>query len=1285
MDRPRANSVMQVRSSQSAFQLRASKLFQKVSSKFTRSSPDPGGTPSIRRGPYMHSASLDGGVKPYMSQPMLGLMLSTVEDNGDSDGSDSPVRSEMDNSPLPHASTRPPLPSRAIPPTPNSNSAKPPLSLNSNPPSVNLPIVTPPTPVSPTTLDSQHAEQHPTRRDSLPALRRSRSQTLSDGRNWSRPSSTVFGASAQAALGMGIAVALGGNTTPGEPSSISTVSPTSSYATARASAISTASTSDQSVLSGLPVLDRQETVTSGLPLLPSNTSSAVNGVPVDGLPFGAAPAVDPHQYYPVQRTSISTITPPLTPSTSSQKQPTNDHRRASVASFASVTSVDSFTTARSGGWSEDEANDDDEGGMTPTVGDDEAKDIVMPLENITLSREDTLRGGEPRERAETLRGTTAPPHFVLNSPTSSKIIVRDSPPTPTRSNPPSPTTSTINPSSSPSTSFSPPSSPKALSPPRSPMRAASLPPITTVPLVIPTAPIPSIPPRSSVILRASPSSGSLSGSPWGSENPSTIPRTRTASAGNPSPSSAMSTSTVTRSFTGTLPARRPPSIPMSLHRYSMAFNPGAPLSPGGSDLGRLSPSIIVRQPPLAIPVLKLPSISSPAPEPSPASSGTVGRRSSVIFGPHGAHERETSKAVVKSMPALAMEGTAEVETAAGESDSDNEDDDGGDDGGEGDEDEDDSQRPSVDDSRDETESPFVPLRLNTSAPLSLDLDGLLNGVGLGLGSPIISKGKESVASVMQPQASQKTVTGPKTPQAQAQSSRTSDYFSIRSPSAEGRTPMPASSPLMGMAAIPRTVPMPPLPSPAGERPGMYKHASRSMVDILNAPEDEPPVSSVNAAKSKEDERGAAPAYDGHGVQRGSTLRRRRSMPEVSAAPPPYTSPMFPLQFLDDGESSHLHPLAQARIAPREDEGREVLPPYSNSILLRSVMPRKMEFSEPGVQAKDRKWRRVICELEGTVFRVYRCQAEGWWERKVGVGDLAQASVGNAALAAAAAIKARAAARDGAQDIKLAAEEGRLDAMEESSGAENGEGTTEIPVAPRPSMSSSSRSRASSTATSASPTQPSSSSSITDMSSSASRSRLNLGLGLLKPRSHGRSKSDLPNPPRSPVGSRSSLSIPRPSFSSSTPPMPTSTSGAPLTSSRSNVSLASSRSPLTSSPPSAKAKGKQKATDMDVPEPDPSDLIRAYTLQHAESGLGNDYLKRKHVIRVRLEGEQFLLQARDVGDVVDWIEALHCATNIALDLDERPMPKGPLFPRRRRRRNRPTQGQGETAAVPSTAV
>jgi hypothetical protein len=55
------------------------------------------------------------------------------------------------------------------------------------------------------------------------------------------------------------------------------------------------------------------------------------------------------------------------------------------------------------------------------------------------------------------------------------------------------------------------------------------------------------------------------------------------------------------------------------------------------------------------------------------------------------------------------------------------------------------------------------------------------------------------------------------------------------------------------------------------------------------------------------------------------------------------------------------------------------------------------------------------------------------------------------------------------------------------------------------------------------------------------------------------------------------------------------------------------------------------------EPDPDDLIRLYTLQRAESGLASDYFKRKNVIRVRMEGEQFLLQAPSVPAVVEWIE------------------------------------------------
>jgi len=88
----------------------------------------------------------------------------------------------------------------------------------------------------------------------------------------------------------------------------------------------------------------------------------------------------------------------------------------------------------------------------------------------------------------------------------------------------------------------------------------------------------------------------------------------------------------------------------------------------------------------------------------------------------------------------------------------------------------------------------------------------------------------------------------------------------------------------------------------------------------------------------------------------------------------------------------------------------------------------------------------------------------------------------------------------------------------------------------------------------------------------------------------------------------------------------------------------------------------------------------YALHNSESGLGTDYVKRQNVIRIRMEGQQFLLQARDVASVVDWIEGFQAAANIAQDLDVRPMPKGPLFPRRRRRRNR---AQAQVASTSAT--
>jgi hypothetical protein len=65
------------------------------------------------------------------------------------------------------------------------------------------------------------------------------------------------------------------------------------------------------------------------------------------------------------------------------------------------------------------------------------------------------------------------------------------------------------------------------------------------------------------------------------------------------------------------------------------------------------------------------------------------------------------------------------------------------------------------------------------------------------------------------------------------------------------------------------------------------------------------------------------------------------------------------------------------------------------------------------------------------------------------------------------------------------------------------------------------------------------------------------------------------------------------------------------------------------------------------------LLRVYTLQNAESGLAADYVKRKNVVRVRSEGEQFLLQTDSARDVVDWIEvSLFYLSPLILDYSRR---------------------------------
>ncbi|SCV74036.1 BQ2448_6468 [Microbotryum intermedium] len=116
---------------------------------------------------------------------------------------------------------------------------------------------------------------------------------------------------------------------------------------------------------------------------------------------------------------------------------------------------------------------------------------------------------------------------------------------------------------------------------------------------------------------------------------------------------------------------------------------------------------------------------------------------------------------------------------------------------------------------------------------------------------------------------------------------------------------------------------------------------------------------------------------------------------------------------------------------------------------------------------------------------------------------------------------------------------------------------------------------------------------------------------------------------------------------------------------------------------AKAKAKNRIAQAGTS--DNNALLRHYSLQHAESGLAADYLKRKHVVRVRAEGEQFLLQTNGDRGTIDLIEVLQAATNVALDLDTRVLPKFITLPRRRRRRRRVVDPNADAARASASSA
>ncbi|PIL23288.1 hypothetical protein GSI_14598 [Ganoderma sinense ZZ0214-1] len=693
---------------------------------------------------------------------------------------------------------------------------------------------------------------------------------------------------------------------------------------------------------------------------------------------------------------------------------------------------------------------------------------------------------------------------------------------------------------------------------------------------------------------------------------------------------------------------------------------------GGS--ARLTPSWVTRQPPM--PLLNLPTL--PPPTPTPPQPARTSRPT----------------APLRSLPALPMQGPSDTAQDGDPEDVSVEDEDEEEDGdnhavaegagpeGDSDESEDDTSIPSASSVAGPSHIPGLP-----------EVDTSRFSVSFGGSS------------------------SSRTPQASPPAGPSIDYFTSKPPEVEppDRTPRPSDFRTNGKArAVPeRSVPLPrivslpqprivsmPLPGTssagAASRPNLYHHASKSMVDLMSltrknkdkvysprlgpaSPKITQDPVSISApatgtatttaadavATHKPDVAGATepPESEPDDVIQSSMLRRRRSLPvyEPSSDPPPYPDPLFRRR----GQGVGLG---------IEEEGMERLPGYSNAIYLAGIMPRKMEFMAPGIQARDRKWRRVYCVLEGTAFRVFKCPPaasrvgalEQWWERKVGAGDFTSVDV-------------RAVTASGVR-VSAIRERGRV-GEEEEEAPERIPKIVEEPAqarTPEPQQEPGrQREREVPTPSASSPPvtksrfglssrflhrqrSKSSSRTLSTLSASANESmgssvRLSMDSrvseGSRRP-SHSttRRSMDIVETPRTSVASSSNthgtactgLTVPATSTSGSE-----SIPNERLSRRRSFLSQATSGSSGPGDGPPDKtdrAKGKEKEKDQGGYMPDAQkDLLHQYSLQNAESGLASDYQKRKNVIRVRMEGQQFLLQTKHVAAVIDWIEV-----NFALD-------------------------------------
>jgi hypothetical protein len=74
------------------------------------------------------------------------------------------------------------------------------------------------------------------------------------------------------------------------------------------------------------------------------------------------------------------------------------------------------------------------------------------------------------------------------------------------------------------------------------------------------------------------------------------------------------------------------------------------------------------------------------------------------------------------------------------------------------------------------------------------------------------------------------------------------------------------------------------------------------------------------------------------------------------------------------------------------------------------------------------------------------------------------------------------------------------------------------------------------------------------------------------------------------------------------------------------------------------------------------LEKSYSLLHADAGIAADYKKRRYVIRVRAETDQFLLSCVELPTFVHWLDALFAAMSVAAPIEDREFPRDQSIPR-----------------------